>query len=346
MTQDRRITDKLPGHSLQWDDSASPSAAPAAGQAGLAKLRTYDPDRDCPGVMEERDKYNDGDYYKVEDVQALFATLAAPVAADTEQARDLLPPLGIRNDRDMLNYLMQAFDNEMSVCDRCHHSESTATCDSAGFLREYLAATPLATPADAGAGDALTDERIEELVPWEQGLSDPYDVYFDRVKFARAVEREVLAHLSTPGAPVTACGALVETLTAHLRREMPAGTVICRPDWWAMKIARAISTGSPAPVTAEPAQQWISVDEREPEDNQTVAILYWPYNNRENSQVAGAAEYVDGAFYTHEGDMHHWPSHWAPIPVLPAQPVATDEQGMERAADAAETRDAKGGEHG
>lgn len=53
---------------------------------------------------------------------------------------DLLPPLGIRNDRDMLNYLHQAFENEMSVCPHCYSSEPTSNTDSASFLRQYLAA--------------------------------------------------------------------------------------------------------------------------------------------------------------------------------------------------------------
>lgn len=54
---------------------------------------------------------------------------------------DLLPPLGIRNDRDMLAYLMQAFDNEFGNCERCGHAEPTKNMDSANFLRQYLAAT-------------------------------------------------------------------------------------------------------------------------------------------------------------------------------------------------------------
>lgn len=55
---------------------------------------------------------------------------------------DLLPPLNIRSDRDMLSYLMQAFDNEVSVCGRCGESEPTEHMDSAKFLRQFLAAAP------------------------------------------------------------------------------------------------------------------------------------------------------------------------------------------------------------
>jgi len=63
--------------------------------------------------------------------------VAAPGALE-----DLLPPLGIRNDRDMLNYLMTAFDNEIGTCGSCGRSEPTKHMDSADFLRDYLAAAP------------------------------------------------------------------------------------------------------------------------------------------------------------------------------------------------------------
>ena len=85
---------------------------------------------------------------------------SATEAANTRA--DLLPPMGIRNDRDMLNYLMQAFDSEMSVCERCHHEESTATCDSAGFLREYL--------ADSRATFTDADRELLELAAKAAGL--------------------------------------------------------------------------------------------------------------------------------------------------------------------------------
>ena len=68
--------------------------------------------------------------------------LRAQQAAAPGVLPDLLPPLGIHNDRDMLNYLMVAFDNEIGTCERCGHSEPTKHMDSAGFLRDYLAAAP------------------------------------------------------------------------------------------------------------------------------------------------------------------------------------------------------------
>lgn len=43
------------------------------------------------------------------------------------------------NDRDMLLYLMQAFDSEVWNCEFCGHAEDCKDMDSAGSLREYLA---------------------------------------------------------------------------------------------------------------------------------------------------------------------------------------------------------------
>lgn len=81
------------------------------------------------------------------------------------EAVDLLPPMGIRNDRDMLNYLMQAFDSEMSVCNRCGDEHSTSTCDSAHFLRDYLkaAAQPVAAAAAQAGGDAGLLQALRDI---------------------------------------------------------------------------------------------------------------------------------------------------------------------------------------
>lgn len=65
--------------------------------------------------------------------------------------QDLLPPMGIRTDRDMLNYLMGAFDTEVWNCNRCGHAEETKVADSAYFLREYLAAAPQPAPVEAAS---------------------------------------------------------------------------------------------------------------------------------------------------------------------------------------------------
>ena len=67
------------------------------------------------------------------------ATAGPEIAANSP---DLLPPMGIRNDRDMLNYKMGAFDSEVHYCARCGHDEATKDMDSASLLRDYLAAAP------------------------------------------------------------------------------------------------------------------------------------------------------------------------------------------------------------
>lgn len=86
-------------------------------------------------------------------VQLLQAAPPAPAVPEiAANALDLLPPMGIRNDRDMLNYLMGAFNSEVHYCERCGHDEDTKDMDSASFLREYLAAAPaqaVAVPTDA-----------------------------------------------------------------------------------------------------------------------------------------------------------------------------------------------------
>lgn len=63
--------------------------------------------------------------------------------------------------------------------------------------------------------------------------------------------------------------------------------------------------------------EWISIEDQEPPQNTFVAIVFWPYENHENRQIVGYAEYVDGVFYTHEGEDHHPPSHWMLLPPLP-----------------------------
>lgn len=74
-----------------------------------------------------------------------------------------------------------------------------------------------------------------------------------------------------------------------------------------------------APNSAPAAgQAWVSVDDRLPEDDTEVIVLYWPYDNRENKQVAGHAHFYDGCFFAEDWNPHHPPSHWMPMPAIPA----------------------------
>lgn len=58
------------------------------------------------------------------------------------------------SDREVLTYLMQQFDAESWVCERCGHEEDTATMDSAHYLRQYLGANPTRA-SEAGDSDLL-----------------------------------------------------------------------------------------------------------------------------------------------------------------------------------------------
>lgn len=83
----------------------------------------------------------------------------APVTADPV-VHDFAPLLGIHNDRDMLNYLTAAFDNEVNTCERCGHSEPTKNMDSASFLRDYLAAAPVPPQPAAQVLSIDTDDTL------------------------------------------------------------------------------------------------------------------------------------------------------------------------------------------
>lgn len=318
MTQDRRITDKLPGHPLQWDDSASPSAAPAAGQAGLAKLCDQlidiwdDGTRNAP----EGRVYVEGALEQViEEIRAaaLAVPLFAPVAADTEQATS---PGNIN-----------AYCNDLLDC--------VAALDDAGYpdvQTEMRAAVArirksLATPADAGADDQW-DRQAEQLTR-EMGLgggkinmnaTSVLDILVDddaadagagltedridfiaRQYFAESAAQEhaknaihdamqELARLSTPGAPK------------------------------APQSAPNDSKAAPAPVTAESAH----ADD-----------IAWGHDLQ--LRLMSASQDVT----EHDDARQVMAEAACCLAALTGRPVS---QSMERAADAAETRDAKGGE--
>lgn len=411
MTQDRRITDKLPGQPLQWDDNAapaeSPSAAPAAGQAGLAKASVLDlpteimnlpcnPVSAWPGSEQayyrlgHRDARHAAADLVLERADEL-ASLAAPVAADTEQATDeqldksgymppfaapagqhsawvvaegRLPEIPAGDSREFIIACQRGHNGKTYVFaaeylnakllltddDDCPEDgmpftgwyqerddssgEYTAwnpVCQAGDVVTHWMPlppapgqsdacrfraqggntidnAAPLATPADAGAGEALTKERITgiglslRMQAFENAAyradigskmtAPEQDEFNQQVKFARAIEREVvervgnairLAHMSTPGAPVAPSSEAAVTapkidtpefrdmLFRFAREAMPTEEIIAhvqkRFDAYAKGVvaateylhaelekARAAVGQSPAPVTAEPAQ--------------------------------------------------------------------------------------------
>lgn len=73
----------------------------------------------------------------------------------------------------------------------------------------------------------------------------------------------------------------------------------------------------PSQEQKEPESRWISADERLPEKNGDLIILYWPYNKKENKRVVSQAHFYDGSFFDEDGNDHYWPSHWMSLPPAP-----------------------------
>lgn len=66
--------------------------------------------------------------------------------------------------------------------------------------------------------------------------------------------------------------------------------------------------------------EWISVTERLPGRNQTVAITGWSRCRGEitNVRFTVLAYHIDGVFYNDEtGDDYYPPTHWLEIPEVP-----------------------------
>jgi hypothetical protein len=72
------------------------------------------------------------------------------------------------SDRAVLLYLMQQFDGEVHVCP-CGREDETADCDSAHYLRQYLASHPFPKPAlnappAADGTEAMNAREVRELL--------------------------------------------------------------------------------------------------------------------------------------------------------------------------------------
>jgi hypothetical protein len=78
------------------------------------------------------------------------------------------------NDREMLNFLMEAFDNEHWECEDCGNSEDCATMDSAIALRAYLKAKPTDTiSVSKGEWEAMKNglRSARDLLSSVEGIS-------------------------------------------------------------------------------------------------------------------------------------------------------------------------------
>lgn len=107
--------------------------------------------------------------------------------------------LAADNDRDMLEYLHDAFQAEVSVCDQCGYEEPTSTCDSASDLKEYLDRFPI--PPQPIYDEAIVEViesaifRLETFIAAEREMPIPsMEVLLDafkRVSQSRAKSVEV-----------------------------------------------------------------------------------------------------------------------------------------------------------
>jgi len=89
----------------------------------------------------------------------------AQASAPEGEADDGMP----KTDREMLVYLMQAFDTESWQCPKCGHDEDTATMDSAYLLRDYLSKNTRSN-AEAGEVELILSEvwgfMCNERIDW------------------------------------------------------------------------------------------------------------------------------------------------------------------------------------
>lgn len=207
------------------------AAAPAAGQAGLAKLERWAPH---PRLIKAMELSERGNFVKFIDVQKLLATLAAPVAAapasffdaletfkqsdqgvtasqrfadavigapvaaDTEQATIDTPEFRalLEAHRKVYNAALKAFDPMDD--DRRADNEVAAAWAALISHIDSVKLAPLATPADAGAGaeqPSLSNDEIDAIWQSMPGGPSHWLKGFGYQQFAKAVEAEVLLNV-------------------------------------------------------------------------------------------------------------------------------------------------------
>ena len=71
----------------------------------------------------------------------------------------------------------------------------------------------------------------------------------------------------------------------------------------------------------QPLSEWIACDDRLPDNNTHCFVVGPRFNDYRRGQYTAEALFIDGKFFSHdEGDDLYTPSHWFPIPTLPAAP--------------------------
>ena len=182
-------------------------------------------------------------------IRSLAGQPAAPVAA-TEQAKDTPESMANSNARFAIDGAIQYGRENRNPPPSADHwlaeywniGRQLAKLGETGWDN----VTPLATPADAGAGEPSTDERM----------------YWQGVEDGKLLEREV-ARLSTPAAPVTAEPvALRQAVDAMGRAKKLRVWDDINHDLHVEldAIFKALDTMVAAPVSPQPAAQVPSID--------------------------------------------------------------------------------------
>ena len=103
----------------------------------------------------------------------------------------------------------------------------------------------------------------------------------------------------------------------------PSGTNLLNADQ-ARAMLEHVTEPLRAQLAAQPRQplsEWIACSDRLPENDTHCFVVGPRFNDYRRGQYTAEALFIDGQFLSHgEGDDLYEPSHWFPIPTLPAAP--------------------------
>ncbi len=150
------------------------------------------------------------------------------------------------------------------------------------------------------------------------------DARWHKLNAAQQVAEEVLK-LPVQEAPKIVAYAVMSSTTGIHKLSIKKDSAdrkasIWREQWPNNSVhVRGLVFADAAPVAAQQAvaaQGWINVEDRLPEEGETVAALIYPYNNQNNRRIVTHSVFSDGTFMNHEGDDLHPPTHWMPLPSI------------------------------
>jgi hypothetical protein len=145
------------------------------------------------------------------------------------------------SDRAVLLYLMQQFDGEVHVCP-CGREDETADCDSAHYLRQYLASHPFPKPAlnappAADGTEAMNAREVRELLRELREDMNPEprgDDHGHRLALALDYVLDNLHHLAPPAA-----GGMVLVPREPTEAMLRAGRHACAAEYYRAMLAAA-----------------------------------------------------------------------------------------------------------